>query len=252
MFRKSIVGTVLGILLFSLIPIGVVLAGTATYATQLDFDNIYRYHISDNQTLLNGAITADQTTITVDSTEAFTTSGYLQIENETIKYTGKSATTFTGLTRGSEGSIKASHADGTPVNQSAYSSNLAGDTTFDYFDDAHDGQVNVANSERQPGSSFKPVVYATAFKNEKYNPAYPLYDLKTDFGGGYTPENYNRAFFGPMTMRNALAQSRNVPAVKTLYLAGMDNTLKTAKSMGITTLLIPKDTAFLWFWAAEK
>ncbi len=112
--------------------------------------------------------------------------------------------------------------------------------SFDYFDDAHDGQVNVANSERQPGSSFKPVVYATAFKNEKYNPAYPLYDLKTDFGGGYTPENYNRAFFGPMTIRNALAQSRNVPAVKTLYLAGMDNTLKTAKSMGITTLTDPK------------
>lgn len=112
--------------------------------------------------------------------------------------------------------------------------------SFDYFNKEIDGQVNVADSERQPGSSFKPVVYATVFKNEKYNPAYPLYDLKTDFGGGYIPENYNRSFVGPISMRDALAQSKNVPAVKTLALAGLDNTLKTAKDFGMTTLNDPK------------
>lgn len=104
----------------------------------------------------------------------------------------------------------------------------------DFFNKDIDGQVNVATSLRQPGSSFKPIVYATAFKG-KYNPGYVLWDVPTDFGG-YNPRNYDGSTHGPVTMRNALAWSLNIPAVKTLYLAGLDKSLETAKDMGITSL----------------
>lgn len=104
----------------------------------------------------------------------------------------------------------------------------------DFFNQDIDGQVNVAIAERQPGSAFKPVVYATAFKKE-YSPAYTVWDVTTNFGD-YTPRNYDGTTHGPTTMRRALAGSLNIPAVKTLYLAGMDNVLDQAHSMGITTL----------------
>jgi len=104
----------------------------------------------------------------------------------------------------------------------------------DYFDNSIDGQVNVAVAERQPGSAFKPIVYATAFK-QKYNPAFTLWDVQTDFGN-YIPRNYDGTFHGPVSMRKALAGSLNIPAVKTLYLTGLDNVLNQAHSMGITTL----------------
>lgn len=106
--------------------------------------------------------------------------------------------------------------------------------SVDYFNNDIQGQVNVADSLRQPGSSFKPIVYATAFK-DKYNPASTLWDVTTDFGN-YTPKNYDGSTHGPVSMRTALAGSLNIPAVKTLYLAGIDNSLKTAHDMGITSL----------------
>lgn len=96
------------------------------------------------------------------------------------------------------------------------------------------GTYNIATAKRQPGSSFKPIVYATAFK-DKYNPAYTLFDLKTDFGN-YVPENYDGKFRGPVSMRQALGNSLNIPAVKTLALVGVDKALKTASDFGITTL----------------
>lgn len=110
----------------------------------------------------------------------------------------------------------------------------------DYFDKSIDGQVNVAISPRQPGSSFKPFAYATAFKNG-YHPETVLYDVPTDFGldgsgQDYTPSNYDGNFHGPVTMRSALAMSLNIPAVKTLYLAGIENTINLAHDMGISTL----------------
>lgn len=107
----------------------------------------------------------------------------------------------------------------------------------DYFDKEHDGNVNVTLASRQPGSSFKPIVYATGFK-QQYNPASILWDVPTDFGK-YAPNNYNGSFSGPVTIRHALANSLNVPAVKMLSLVGLDNALKTAKDMGITTLNKP-------------
>ncbi|PIP17309.1 MAG: hypothetical protein COX44_00575 [Candidatus Portnoybacteria bacterium CG23_combo_of_CG06-09_8_20_14_all_37_13] len=104
-------------------------------------------------------------------------------------------------------------------------------------------QFNVATSpHRQPGSSFKPFAYAAAFK-KGYNPETILFDLETGFGKfgpgegeEYIPQNYDLKFRGPITMRQALAQSINLPSVKTLYLAGVQETINLAQDMGITTL----------------
>jgi len=107
--------------------------------------------------------------------------------------------------------------------------------SIDYFNTKIDGNVNVADSERQPGSSFKPFAYATAFKDKKYSPSTQIFDVPTDFGN-YTPQNYNGRFNGPVSIRQALSNSLNIPAVKIMALAGIDEVLATAKDMGITTL----------------
>ncbi len=106
--------------------------------------------------------------------------------------------------------------------------------SVDYFNTDNDGNFNVTVAERQPGSSFKPLVYAAGFK-EKYNPASNLFDLTTNFGG-YTPKNYDGRTRGPVTIRTALGNSLNIPAVKMLGLVGIDKALDTAHDMGITTL----------------
>lgn len=109
----------------------------------------------------------------------------------------------------------------------------------DYFDEERDGAVNVALRPRQPGSSFKPYVYATAFK-QGMNPATMLIDVVTNFGefGGkeYTPQNYDGKEHGPVSIRQALQGSLNIPAVKTLILVGVENAIDTAEALGITTL----------------
>ncbi len=112
---------------------------------------------------------------------------------------------------------------------------LAMQGSKDYWDKENDGNVNVALRYRQPGSSFKPFAYAAAFE-EGYTPDTILFDLVTDFGNGYKPENYDKKASGPVTMRTSLANSLNITSVKTLYLAGLNNTLNLAKKMGITTL----------------
>ena len=102
-------------------------------------------------------------------------------------------------------------------------------------------EFNVATlGLRQPGSSFKPFVYVTAFE-KGYNENYVLIDESTDFGiwGGkhYIPQNYDGRFRGPVTLRQALAQSLNVPSVKTLmFLATIKDSVATAEKMGISTL----------------
>jgi len=102
-----------------------------------------------------------------------------------------------------------------------------------------DPNVNVAIRERQPGSAFKPFAYAQAFQ-KGYTPETILFDLETEFGvagaKSYMPQNYDLKFRGPVTMRQALAQSINLPSVKTLYLAGVKDTVKLAQKLGITTL----------------
>lgn len=108
-----------------------------------------------------------------------------------------------------------------------------------------DPKVNVATYHigRQPGSAFKPIVYATAFQ-KGYDDKTIVIDERTDFGvwGGkhYIPSNYDGLFRGPVTLRSALAQSLNIPAVKVLVnLAGIEDSIKNAKKFGITTLNKP-------------
>ncbi|MBU0723035.1 penicillin-binding protein [Patescibacteria group bacterium] len=128
----------------------------------------------------------------------------------------------------------------------------------DYFDIENDGNFNTALAQnRQPGSTFKPFVYATAFQ-KGYTPETILFDLRTQFqttcdvfgnpltsendpSACFMPQNYNSKYTGPITLRNALAQSINVPAVKLLYLTGIKDSLETAKKMGITSLTKPSE-----------
>ena len=108
-----------------------------------------------------------------------------------------------------------------------------------YFDPKIDGQVDVAIRDRQPGSSFKSYVYLTAF-TKGYLPETMLYDVETNFntdsGKDYAPQNYNGKFNGPLSMAKALGGSLNIPAVKTLYLVGVQDAITMAKSLGITSL----------------
>lgn len=131
----------------------------------------------------------------------------------------------------------------------------------DYFDPSIAGNYNVALAKRQPGSTFKPFVYATLFE-KGYTPETELFDVQTEFSqyctpdgkpkdpsiaasttdpskSCYMPGEFDNAFLGPMPIRFALAQSRNIPAVKALYLAGIPASIKTATDMGITTLTDP-------------
>lgn len=114
----------------------------------------------------------------------------------------------------------------------------------DYYDQSIDGNVNVTIEKRQPGSAFKPFAYATAF-TKGFQPETPLYDRPVNFGPDgsgkdYIPQNYDGKFHGLLTMRQALSMSLNVPAVQTLALAGIQDTIKLATDMGITTLTDPK------------
>lgn len=109
----------------------------------------------------------------------------------------------------------------------------------DYFDDEIDGQVNITTSKRQPGSSMKPLIYASSFL-KGFTPKTVLYDVVTDFdpkdGETYEPRNYDLEEHGAVSMRKALAGSLNIPAVKTIYLAGVDKVLDLAEEVGYTTL----------------
>lgn len=104
-----------------------------------------------------------------------------------------------------------------------------------------EGQFNVVTQGlRQPGSSIKPVTYATALE-KGYTAASLIMDTKTVFAnpGGekdYAPENYDKKFHGPLQLRFALGSSINIPAVKLLALVGVKNVLTTAYNMGLTTL----------------
>ncbi len=118
----------------------------------------------------------------------------------------------------------------------------------DYFDPAIDGNYNIALASRQPGSSFKPFVYAAALA-KGYTPDTAIFDIPTQFSTAcdpsdvfnstypcYAPGNYDDKFRGPMTFTTAVAQSINIPAVKVMYLAGVDTVIDLATRMGITTL----------------
>lgn len=123
----------------------------------------------------------------------------------------------------------------------------------DYFDEEIDGKFNVATQGlRQPGSAIKPFAYLAAFQ-EGYTPETVVFDVPTEFAannpdcplevdfennaeGCYHPQNFDTIFRGPVTFREGLGQSINIPSVKALYLAGIDPMLKLVQRMGITTL----------------
>ena len=125
----------------------------------------------------------------------------------------------------------------------------------DYFDNSIDGNFNIALAQRQPGSTFKPFVYATLFE-KGYTPDTVLFDVPMEFSSECTPDSqtkdsnasssvcyapveYDNAYPGPMTIREALPHSRNIPAIQALYLAGINDSIKTATDMGITSLTTP-------------
>lgn len=132
----------------------------------------------------------------------------------------------------------------------------------DFYDDAIDGQVNIAVRERQPGSSIKPIAYAAAFQ-KGWSPATRILDVKSvypvtsrayaelealrtqgrdpdpareaDTGAFYVPENFDFIYHGAVTVREALARSLNIPAVKAIQFATTDSVIDLAHKMGHRT-----------------
>ncbi len=110
----------------------------------------------------------------------------------------------------------------------------------DFHNDAIAGQVNVATSRRQPGSALKPLLYAAALDDNLVSPATVLWDLPVEYpqpnGDVYRPHNYDDRFHGPVTVRTALANSYNIPAVKLLAAYGVAPMVDRLRRFGITTL----------------
>lgn len=113
----------------------------------------------------------------------------------------------------------------------------------DYFDAASDGNVNVTIRPRQPGSSIKPLMYASGFSTGKLLPSTMWLDIPTCFAvpgqPRYCPKNYDGAFHGPTQIRFALGNSYNLPAVKSLAYIGVEDMIATASAMGISTFVDP-------------
>lgn len=122
----------------------------------------------------------------------------------------------------------------------------------DYFDKSIDGSFNITTSAmRQPGSTFKPFVYYLAF-SKGLTPSSVLFDLPTEFSYNcnpdstpkpghsedecYNPANYDNSWRGPVSLRSALGQSLNIPAVKLQFIAGIDNTIRLVNTLGINTI----------------
>jgi membrane peptidoglycan carboxypeptidase len=120
--------------------------------------------------------------------------------------------------------------------------------SLDYNNPDIDGQVNVATAPRQPGSSIKPYVYAASFKQGLY-PGTMLLDAPTEFEPGYAPKNFSGNFTGGINIRNSLAGSLNIPAVKAAYLSspsetpnaseGINAVFDTSTAMGLDFPCIP-------------
>jgi len=118
----------------------------------------------------------------------------------------------------------------------------------DYFDPQIDGAVNATLALRQPGSAIKPITYAAAFDPTRPGPLTPgsvILDVRTSFptreGLPYVPVNYDHRYHGPVSTREALASSYNLPAVKVLDMVGVETMAALARRMGITTFDDPPD-----------
>ncbi len=115
----------------------------------------------------------------------------------------------------------------------------------EYFATDEDGKVNIIFSNRQPGSSIKPLNYALAIKDNKITASTPLADVPTCFKvygqKDYCPVNYDGGFHGATQVRFSLGNSYNIPAVRVLALNGLENFIDFANLMGITTFTDPKN-----------
>jgi penicillin-binding protein 1C len=113
----------------------------------------------------------------------------------------------------------------------------------DFNDESIDGQVNVVLRCRQPGSAIKPLTYIASFERD-WTPATLFWDVRTEFPDGanppYVPVNYDRKYHGPVLLRDALANSYNVPAVDALQFVGVDGLLEMASRLGVDSLAHPE------------
>lgn len=116
---------------------------------------------------------------------------------------------------------------------------LAMTGSLDFQDRTIDGQVNVALAERQPGSSFKPYVYIAGLE-QGMTAAQMLLDVRTPFrldnGSIYVPENYDRRYHGPVSLRTSLARSYNIPSIKIMEKVGVADAIRVAHRLGINGL----------------
>jgi membrane peptidoglycan carboxypeptidase len=114
--------------------------------------------------------------------------------------------------------------------------------SLDYFNEAIDGQVNVALSPRQPGSSIKPITYAAAMERG-WTTGDVIWDvpIELDLGGGQkmTPVNYDGRYHGPLLLRDALANSYNIPPIQLIRDIGVPAFIGTARKMGVESLTEP-------------
>lgn len=108
------------------------------------------------------------------------------------------------------------------------------------WDDKENGRINMALAPRQPGSSFKPFIYAAAFEKRLITPATKLEDKRVIFGS-YQPRNYDNRFRGEVLVRYALANSLNIPAIHVMNKVGVEEGVKYVQQFGITTLDPKKD-----------
>ena len=102
------------------------------------------------------------------------------------------------------------------------------------------GKVDMVATKRQPGSSFKPIYFADALAAAKITPTTVIEDKKITDLGSFSPQNASRSYYGNVTVRQALAWSLNIPAVRVMQKEGIDNAVKSAKNLGITTLKAPE------------
>ncbi len=110
----------------------------------------------------------------------------------------------------------------------------------DFEDEAIAGQINMALTPRQPGSSIKPLTYLATFEMLDWTPSTLIMDTEVEYpdgaGGVYSPQNYDKKYHGPTSIRLSLANSYNIPPVKALALVGVDALKEMSSRLGITTL----------------
>lgn len=109
------------------------------------------------------------------------------------------------------------------------------------WDDETNGKINMAERARQPGSSFKPLVYAKAIEERYITAATQIEDKQITFPDGYRPRNFDGRFRGNVLVRFALANSLNIPAVLIMEKVGVQGAIEVAERLGITTLKNPRD-----------